>query len=116
MWFARGGRRGAEGAAQVGLARSDVGHGVPRQERVLKAISGFQSRESYRRPPALMTASRHLAPAAGVTLASAWGPQRPAARLMPAAGFFFLSPRRRQNGWRPPGAASAEASAAESRT
>src|SRR5215472_14403853 len=29
MLFARGGRRGAEGAAQVGLVRSNVGHGVP---------------------------------------------------------------------------------------
>src|SRR5215472_15173008 len=97
MWFVCGGRRGGEGAAQVGHARSDVGHGVARQERVLKAISGFQSRESYRRAPALMTAFRHLAPAAGVTLASAWGSQHPAARLMPAAGFFRLTERRRKD-------------------
>src|SRR5262249_46391548 len=72
-----------------------------RQERVLKAISGFQSRESYRRPPALMTAFRHVTPAEGVTLASAWGPQHPAARLMPAAGFFRLTQRRRKGGCGP---------------
>jgi hypothetical protein len=58
--------------------------------RVLKAISGFQSRESYRQPVALMEA---CAKSAGwkVTLASASGPQYPAARLPPSAGFFYLT-------------------------
>src|SRR5262249_38301016 len=88
MWFARGGRRGAEGAAQVGLARSDVGHGVARQERVLKAISGFQSRESYRQPPALMKRMPQVGPVEGDPLfrLPATTPRR---GFFSAAGFFL---------------------------
>jgi len=90
MWFARGGRRGAEGAAQVGLARSDVGHGVARQERVLKAISGFQSRESYRQPPALMKRMPQVGPVEGDPLfrLPATTPRR---GFFSAAVFFTLA-------------------------
>src|SRR5262249_12838879 len=88
MWFARGGRRGAEGAAQVGLAPSDVGHGVARQEGGLKAISRVQSRESYRQPPAVMEKMPQVGPGEGDPL-SRLPAATPRRGFFSAAGFFY---------------------------
>jgi len=58
--------------------------------RVVKAISGFQSRESYRQPPPLMKTSRKSA-GRKVTLASASGPQHPRRAVAPLGGVFYLT-------------------------